>query len=83
MNLAVRRGRCVILATHQHQFIGNECCILMENGSVKCFGSYSDCVDSSNGILTSTLQTSEEENDALELQNNNILLQSPVDKEQD
>jgi len=49
--LAVKRGKCVVLATHQHQFIGETQCIFMSNGAIKHFGSFSDCVAASNGKL--------------------------------
>eukprot|EP00591_Stephanopyxis_turris_P010047 CAMPEP_0195508726 /NCGR_PEP_ID=MMETSP0794_2-20130614/1858_1 /TAXON_ID=515487 /ORGANISM="Stephanopyxis turris, Strain CCMP 815" /LENGTH=117 /DNA_ID=CAMNT_0040635765 /DNA_START=2484 /DNA_END=2834 /DNA_ORIENTATION=+ len=30
--LGVKRGKCVVLVTHQHQYIGESKCILMKNG---------------------------------------------------
>jgi len=52
MGLAVKRGKCVILATHQHQHIGNERCVLVMGGRVTCVGSYQECVASSDGKLS-------------------------------
>lgn len=50
--LAVSRGKCVVLATHQHQYLNDCPCILVMNGQVKCIGSYEDCVQASGGKLT-------------------------------
>jgi ATP-binding cassette subfamily C (CFTR/MRP) protein 4 len=47
----VAKGKCVVLATHQHQFIRDETCILMANGQVTCLGSYEECVKASGGML--------------------------------
>jgi len=52
MELAVNRGKCVILATHQHQYINEARCVLMASGRVKCIGSYVECVAASGGKLT-------------------------------
>jgi ATP-binding cassette subfamily C (CFTR/MRP) protein 4 len=42
--LCVQRGKCVVLVTHQHRFIGNDStCIFMENGRVVECGTYADC----------------------------------------
>jgi ATP-binding cassette subfamily C (CFTR/MRP) protein 4 len=51
LGLAVNRGKCVILATHQHQYISQNRCILMKKGRIGCIGSYEDCVKASNGEL--------------------------------
>ncbi len=59
-NIAIkRRNKCVILVTHQHQFVGNSTCILMDEGVIRTSGSFSDCVDASNGSLIETLQVDE------------------------
>lgn len=50
--LAVSRGKCVILATHQHQYVNDCYCALVMSGQVKCIGSYEECVKASNGKLT-------------------------------
>ncbi len=50
--LAVSRGKCVVLATHQHQYVSEARCVLMSNGKVECVGSYADCVKESGGKLT-------------------------------
>lgn len=62
--LAVKRGKCVILVTHQHHFVGNSFCILMENGRVRSFGSFKQCVDASNGDLSEVLQVQSRDQDA-------------------
>jgi len=60
--LAIKRGSCVILVTHQHQFVGNaDCCILLENDKVLGAGSFADCVKVSNGDLCDALQIEKEE----------------------
>ncbi len=42
--LALKRGKCVILVTHQVQFVGHSNCIMMDKGQILVSGSYSDCV---------------------------------------
>eukprot|EP00549_Striatella_unipunctata_P000433 CAMPEP_0118721960 /NCGR_PEP_ID=MMETSP0800-20121206/31075_1 /TAXON_ID=210618 ORGANISM="Striatella unipunctata, Strain CCMP2910" /NCGR_SAMPLE_ID=MMETSP0800 /ASSEMBLY_ACC=CAM_ASM_000638 /LENGTH=939 /DNA_ID=CAMNT_0006630007 /DNA_START=841 /DNA_END=3660 /DNA_ORIENTATION=+ len=55
VKLGVERGKCVVLATHQHQFIDDTTrCILMQDGKIACDGSYSECVASSGGTLSGT-----------------------------
>lgn len=51
MELAVNRGKCAILATHQHQHIGEQRCVLVMAGKIECIGSYHDCVAASDGKL--------------------------------
>jgi ATP-binding cassette subfamily C (CFTR/MRP) protein 4 len=59
MDLCVNRGKCVVLATHQHQFIGDARCILLKQGGrIVCDGSYEECVAASNGTITSALRQS-------------------------
>ena len=42
--LGVERGKCVVLVTHQHQFVGSaDQCILLDSGKVAAIGSYEDC----------------------------------------
>lgn len=53
-----RLGKCVILVTHQHQFISESKCILMSRGRVKCVGSWSDCLDASEGDLMDSMHHS-------------------------
>jgi ATP-binding cassette subfamily C (CFTR/MRP) protein 4 len=50
--LMINRGKCVILATHQHQYVNDSRCVLMVQGRVGCIGSYDDCVTASDGKLT-------------------------------
>mmetsp|Transcript_12086 Transcript_12086/g.24989 ORF Transcript_12086/g.24989 Transcript_12086/m.24989 type:complete len:1226 (-) Transcript_12086:4883-8560(-) len=53
MELSVNQGKCVILATHQHQYVHEARCLLIMNGGhVKCIGSYEECVAASDGKLT-------------------------------
>ena len=52
MDLAVRRGKCVILATHQHQYVHEYKCVLMVAGRVEKIGTYAECVAASGGKLT-------------------------------
>lgn len=54
--MALKRGKCVVLVTHQHQFVGNHICILMDEGRLSCKGSYHDCLQASNGKLVSSYQ---------------------------
>jgi ATP-binding cassette, subfamily C (CFTR/MRP), member 4 len=53
--LAVSRGKCVILVTHQHQYVTDSVCVLIEQGRIACRGSYSQCVEASNGRLTAPI----------------------------
>ena len=62
-DLCIKRGKCVILATHQHQFIGDSTCIFMMNGEVKCIGSFSQCMEKSNGKLLEITQTKDRTKD--------------------
>ena len=50
--LMIKRGKSVILATHQHQYVNESRCILMDNGRIGCTGSYEECVTASGGKLT-------------------------------
>ncbi len=57
-HLAVNRNKCVILVTHQLQFVGSSKCILMqEGGEIVCFGSFSDCIEASGGKIYSDIIT--------------------------
>ena len=51
LDLAVKRGKCVVLATHQHQFIGDSRCVLMSRGKIKAIASFAECVAVSDGKL--------------------------------
>ena len=61
--LGVQRGKCVVLVTHQHQFVGasDNICILLDQGKLICCGSFADCVAKSGGNLSDALQTEEDE----------------------
>ena len=67
MGLAVNRGKCVILATHQHQYINEARCVLMVAGKAVCDGSYTDCVVASGGKLTAHTPDCTGENDAADV----------------
>jgi ATP-binding cassette, subfamily C (CFTR/MRP), member 4 len=67
MGLAVSRGKCVILSTHQHQYINEARCVLMVAGKVQCVGSYTECVGASDGKLTAHAPDSSVENVAAHL----------------
>lgn len=51
MQLAVNRGKCVILATHQHQYVREARCVLMVGCRIKHIGTYEECVEASDGQL--------------------------------
>jgi len=59
-SLAVSRGKCVVLVTHQHQYVGDSRCILISGGELKCDGSFSDCIDASGGKLQYVSQNAED-----------------------
>jgi len=61
LELGVNRGKCVILVTHQHQFIAQSRCVMMSEGKVACVGTYQECVDASNGKLTFATQNQSSE----------------------
>ncbi|KAL3922295.1 MAG: hypothetical protein SGILL_002279 [Bacillariaceae sp.] len=45
--LCVERGKCVVLVTHQHRFIGDDAtCILIEDGQIAACGAYYMCTQS-------------------------------------
>eukprot|EP00536_Pseudo-nitzschia_multiseries_P014610 jgi/Psemu1/215290/e_gw1.735.14.1 len=52
LGLCVNRGRCVLLATHQHQYVHNHRCVLLKSGHIGCIGSYAACLDAAGGTLT-------------------------------
>ena len=60
-DLGFKRGKCVVLVTHQHQFIANSRCLYMAGGKIACVGSYQKCVDASDGKLTLAVQTSSDD----------------------
>eukprot|EP00549_Striatella_unipunctata_P000446 CAMPEP_0118676036 /NCGR_PEP_ID=MMETSP0800-20121206/1807_1 /TAXON_ID=210618 ORGANISM="Striatella unipunctata, Strain CCMP2910" /NCGR_SAMPLE_ID=MMETSP0800 /ASSEMBLY_ACC=CAM_ASM_000638 /LENGTH=946 /DNA_ID=CAMNT_0006571471 /DNA_START=562 /DNA_END=3402 /DNA_ORIENTATION=- len=62
-DLCVKRGRSVALATHQHQFIGDQRCVLMDKGAIVHVGSYASCVRESGGALAAAYQASGTEGD--------------------
>ena len=52
LKLNVERGKCVILATHQHQYVHDWTCVFMNHGTTQCIGTYDECVVVSNGKLS-------------------------------
>jgi ABC-type multidrug transport system fused ATPase/permease subunit len=52
MKLCVKRGKSVILTTHQHQYVHNQRCVLVTKGRIEKIGSYSECIAASDGKLT-------------------------------
>eukprot|EP00538_Stauroneis_constricta_P012629 CAMPEP_0119552576 /NCGR_PEP_ID=MMETSP1352-20130426/5521_1 /TAXON_ID=265584 /ORGANISM="Stauroneis constricta, Strain CCMP1120" /LENGTH=1426 /DNA_ID=CAMNT_0007598827 /DNA_START=60 /DNA_END=4340 /DNA_ORIENTATION=+ len=50
-SMSVQRGKSVILATHQHQYVHDTKCVLLTDGRVEMVGSYSDCIMASSGKL--------------------------------
>jgi ABC-type Mn2+/Zn2+ transport system ATPase subunit len=52
LGLCTRRGKCVLLATHQHQYVHDHRCVLLLNGQIECIGSYTDCIDAAGGRLS-------------------------------
>lgn len=60
LNLAVSRNKCVVLATHQHQFIHDHRCVLVSSGRIDCIGSYDECVAASMGKISKSLYNAED-----------------------
>lgn len=58
-DLGLKRGKCIVLVTHQHQFIGDSRCVVMSAGSIACIGTYEQCVKQSKGKLTLAFQNKE------------------------
>jgi ATP-binding cassette subfamily C (CFTR/MRP) protein 4 len=52
LGLVINRGKSVVLATHQHQYLSDCRCLLVTQGKISCDGSYTKCVEASNGRLT-------------------------------
>jgi len=61
--LGVGRGKCVILVTHQHQFLGGaDKCILLDGGQVVATGTYEACrAQASSSWTSDVLQTTVDE----------------------
>ncbi len=55
-DLGLKKGKCVVLVTHQHQYIGSSRCVMMSGGRVTCVGSYQKCVEASDGQLVFAAQ---------------------------
>ena len=68
-DLGVKRGKCGIVVTLQHQFIGDSRCIMMSGGRIACIGSYQACVQASDGKLTFAVQN-QSSNDLFKLELN-------------
>lgn len=55
----VKRGKCVVLVTHQHQFVGDSRCVVMSAGSIAFIGTYQQCVAQSKGRMVLAFQNKE------------------------
>ena len=54
--LGLKRGKCIILATHQDLFLNHvDRCILLDKGKVKTFGSIGDVLKSSTTAVNETI----------------------------
>ncbi len=51
LGLGVNKGKCVVLATHQHQYVAEHRCILIATGKVEKIGCYEECVAAAGGKL--------------------------------
>lgn len=51
IGLGLSRGKCVILATHQHQYVSECRCVLIMAGRVVHDGTYDECVTAAGGAL--------------------------------
>jgi ATP-binding cassette subfamily C (CFTR/MRP) protein 4 len=58
-DLGLKRGKCIVLVTHQHQFIGDSRCVMMSAGSIAYIGTYQKCVEASRGKMTLAFQNRE------------------------
>jgi ATP-binding cassette subfamily C (CFTR/MRP) protein 4 len=56
LDIGLNKGKCVILVTHQHQFIAESRCVMMCDGKITCAGTYQECVDASGGSLSFAIQ---------------------------
>lgn len=59
VRMCVNRGKCVILATHQIQFVHDSRCVLMADGKIACIGSYNKCINKSGGRIIRDLSTND------------------------
>jgi len=59
LGLCVNRGNCVLLATHQHQYVHDHRCVLLTSGRIRCVGSYAECLEAAGGTLT-TLEAADD-----------------------
>jgi ATP-binding cassette, subfamily C (CFTR/MRP), member 4 len=74
--LGVARGKCVVLVTHQHQFVGSaDRCILLDSGKVAATGSYEQC----KSATTSSWTTEQQQTTVDELE---VANQVPLEKRQ-
>jgi len=85
LGLCVKRGKCVVLATHQHQYVHDHRCILLADGCLQCVGSYSECVDAAGGKLSlheaaDGVSSSDPENNLVDTQPKITLKQSSSQK---
>lgn len=52
LELGVKRGKCIILTTHQHQYVHEHRCVLVTNGEIGKIGTYTECIAAADGMLT-------------------------------
>jgi ATP-binding cassette subfamily C (CFTR/MRP) protein 4 len=76
-DLGLKRGKCIVLVTHQHQFIGDSRCVMMSAGSIAYIGTYHKCVEEAGGRLEFALQV--KEIDSEETFNRPVSIQDEVD----
>ena len=63
--LTLGKDKCVILVTHQHQFIGKESnCILMNDGRIRISGTFQECMEASDGEVFHTFRTEKQGHDS-------------------
>jgi ATP-binding cassette, subfamily C (CFTR/MRP), member 4 len=62
LGLGAQRGKCVILVTHQHQYVSDHRCILIKGGTIHEIGTFQECVDAAGGMLKATVAYSSVDN---------------------
>jgi len=80
LGLGVKRGRCVVLVTHQHQYIGESRCVLMKEGRIECDGTYMDCVEKSGGSISLAIQSEDKRKVGNDDIDNNVVESGNCDK---
>jgi ATP-binding cassette subfamily C (CFTR/MRP) protein 4 len=80
LTMGVQRGKCVVLATHQHQYVSDHRCILMSAGKIQTIGSYEECVAAAGGVLKAHVADSAVENlvEATDAETKPLLYDAPT-----